>query len=180
MVNRIQFDRYDAALIEEMSKLYSVNQRFAKIIIDEFHSKNPTQAKDDSPLMIEPKMLMAKSLFVQGRTQEGIEMMNTARQLAVKYYKDDISKYLDFQVFFVTNSVMWYVTDEMQIDVMLKIIQECNELKEQRNKEFPLISDFQGDEGYTLSCLRVMLLNRTNRHEEFAQARVEMYKAAEK
>lgn len=59
---------------------------------------------DETPLVIEPLMLLAKVFFLTSQIQKGIEQMNNARKFAIKFYKDDLTKYLDFQIQFVTNA----------------------------------------------------------------------------
>jgi len=92
MYNRVQFPEFGQPLLEEFYKIYQDLTAVARVI----------SGSEETPILIEPLMLMGKLFLISNQIQKGIDQMNAARKLAIKFLKDDLTKYLDFQMQYVT------------------------------------------------------------------------------
>jgi hypothetical protein len=62
---------------------------------------------------------------------------------------------------------------DFEVDLLLSILNECDLLRIQRNKDYPLVAmQGQQDEHFVIMSLQVVLLQKTNRHQEYFEVRM--------
>jgi hypothetical protein len=70
-----------------------------------------------------------------------------------------------------------YSNTSFEIDLLLSILKECDDMRIQRNKDYPLVAmQAQTDESLIILSLQVMLLQRTDRDEEYLNTKMKFVK----